>query len=76
MSCNYCVRQDEVSDESGRKYLVYGIDVLNNDGRVLKSIPDVFFDRNEAENFVELCNKKQLDQIHLEDVVMDIIVCL
>lgn len=76
MSCNYCLRQDEVYNESGRKYLAYGIDVLDDGGCVLKSVSDVFFNLKEAENFVEICNKKQLDPIHLEDVVMDVIICL
>ena len=37
----------------------------------LSHISDVFLNKAEAEHFVELCNRLQLDIIHLPDVIED-----
>ena len=34
-------------------------------------ISDVFLNKKEAEHFVELCNRLQLDIVHLPDVIED-----
>lgn len=76
MSCKFCVRCDEVFDECGEKHLVYGIDVFDAAGNVLDSIPDIFDNEKEAQNFARLCNKKELSEVHIRDVVMDIVIYL
>ncbi len=71
MSYIYYMRADTIYDEDGKPYIVYGIEAINPQGEVLSSFPDVFFDKQKAENFVKLCNDSSLDIIHLSDVVED-----
>ncbi len=59
-------------DENGVKHTVYGMEVHQN-GRVMRAIADIFFDKKRALHFVELCNRLQLDPIHLDDVIEDIL---
>ena len=72
---NYIYRLNEttVTDEEGKKHIVYGIDAIDKCGNILASYTDIFFDRTKAENFVALCNKCELELIHLPDVVEDAI---
>ena len=72
---NYIYRLNEttVTDEEGKKHIVYGIDAIDKFGNVLASYTDIFFDRTKAENFVALCNECELELIHLPDVVEDAI---
>ncbi len=74
MSYIYYMRTDTIYDEDGKPHIVYGIEAISLQGEVLSSFPDVFFDKQEAENFVKLCNDSGLDIIHLSDVVEDAIV--
>ena len=72
---NYIYRLNEttITDENGEKYTVYGIDAVNDNGYILESHTDIFFDRLKAEEFVSLCNECELELIHLPDVVEDAI---
>ncbi len=58
----------------GTPYITYGIIARATDNRVLAMIQDVTTDRLQAENFVNLCNCKNLSPEHLGDVVADFIV--
>ena len=71
MSYTYCMRKDTIHDEDGKRYTVYGIEAVNSKGKILESFPDIFFDRQEAKRFVNLCNENDLELIHLADVVED-----
>ena len=71
MPCTYRMRKDSIYDEDGNKYTVYGIEAVDPNGNVLVSFPDIFFDKQKAEHFVNLCNKNVLELIHLADVVED-----
>ena len=44
----YCIRKDIVFDEDGNKHTVYGIEAINSNGKILVSLPDVFFDKQKA----------------------------
>ncbi len=70
MKYTYKVRVDIKHDEDGRVHTVYGIDLLCNDD-IVKSLPDIFFDRSRAEQLAELCNSLDLSPLHLEDVAED-----
>lgn len=60
--------------ELGR-YIAYGICVYSEEARmILKSISDVFIERDKVEKLVALCNENKLDPIHLSEVVQDAIV--
>lgn len=65
------MRIDTIHDEYGRKYTVYGIESIDSKGKILQSYPDIFFDRQKAERFVNLCNENDLSLIHLADAVED-----
>ena len=68
----YCkVREDFISDVHKNTVPVYGVDAFDEAGRVVKSIPDIFFEKEKAESFVALCNSSNLQPIHLADVVAD-----
>ena len=67
----YILRTDVVTDEENLKYTVYGITALDSFGNVLNTFEDIFFNKQKAEEFVELCNDEKLELIHLQDVVED-----
>lgn len=69
----YILRTDVVTDEENQKYTVYGITALDNFGNVLNTFEDIFFSKQKAEEFVELCNDEKLELIHLQDVVEDVL---
>lgn len=56
MAYTYCVRKNIVQDEEKKAYTVYGIEAVGSGGEILSSFSDVFFDRQRAERFAELCN--------------------
>lgn len=66
----YKIRADTISSESGKKYIVYGIELWSYGKRIL-SIPDVFLSFFKAENLINLCNTLQLDPIHIMEVLED-----
>ncbi len=69
----YILRTDIVTDEENRKHTVYGITALDSFGNVLKTAQDIFFCKQKAEEFIELCNSGKLELIHLQNVVEDIV---
>lgn len=68
------MRTDIVKDEDNQKYTVYGITALDNFGNMLKTFEDIFFNKDKAEEFVELCNEEKLELIHLQHVVEDALI--
>lgn len=70
----YILRTDIVKDEENAEFTVYGITALNNDGKVLDTYSDIFFDKQKAIEFVSLCNSEKLELIHLKDVVEDALI--
>lgn len=68
---SYRMQKNTVQDERKQMHTVYGIEAIDSAGKILSSFPDVFFDRQTAERFVDLCNDGKLSLIHLRDVVTD-----
>ena len=68
----YVIRQDVVADEEGTEYTVWGVDLFEN-GTLLESVPDVFFEREKADYYIGLFNELELDPVHLYDVIEDIL---
>ena len=68
------VRQELRTDELGR-YVTYGIRV-SLDGRQLELVSDVTTDERAAQRLANLCTSEQLDPIHLNDVIEDLLVDL
>ncbi len=73
MSYTYRLRTDIVEDEEGNSFTVYGIEAVDPAGQILESVPDLFFDRQEAEQFVKLCIEEELCLVHLMDVAEDVL---
>ena len=67
----YVLCSDIVTDEDNNKYTVYGITAINYNNQILDSIPDIFFDKEKAEEFIELCNCEKVELIHLQDLAED-----
>ena len=67
----YSVRCDRL-DLHGNVTRVYGVDV--RDGKcTVKSSVNLFVSKEEAEDFVAICNRLDLDIIHFDDVVLDLL---
>ena len=56
----YILRSDILTDEDDNDHIVYGITAKNTNNEVLDSIPDIFFDKNRAKDFVSFCNDKNV----------------
>ena len=72
MKYEYRVRTDVVFDEDENPHTVYGVDLFVN-GEVKRSVPDVFFEKGRADEFVGACNTLHLRPMHLDDAVEDAI---
>ena len=72
MMVEYFMRRDKVTDETGKRIVVYGIDVVIDD-EVVRSVRDVFCDAADAERFIRLCNLLELNPVHLDDAIADAI---
>ena len=49
----------------------YGVKALDKNGKVVKQIDNVFYDKDKAEDFVTLCNSEKVELIHLQNVAED-----
>lgn len=69
MKYAYKLRTDIVESEDGEKFTVFGIDIKTHFGCVLESVPDIFFDRKQAEDFVERCNREEVSVLFIMDEI-------
>lgn len=74
-SYTYKVRAGQIPNEDGIAVPVYGIEVWENQtDSLICAIEDVFTSRCQAKELAELCNRLELDPIHLYDVIEDALV--
>lgn len=73
MKTIYRLRKDSAHDSEEALHIAYGIEALNEQGYVVESIENVFFNKATATNFIALCNELDLSLLHLFDVVEDIL---
>lgn len=71
MQYTYSVRCD-IRNIRGKERKVYGIDASYED-EVLRSSVNLFDRKEDAENFARICNKLDLDVIHFDDVILDLL---
>lgn len=71
LNCIYKLGSGYIFDEDGNAVVTYGIVAVDSEGNILKSVPDVFLDKAQAEKFIRLCNSQKLELIHLLDVIED-----
>ena len=65
----YSVICEEMISEEGREYTAYGIRAESKDNALV--ISDISTEKEEINTLVELCNREELDIIHIYDVVED-----
>lgn len=73
MQVIYKLRTDTVTDENNRKHTMYGIIALDKFENILKTVKNIFYNKQKAEEFIELCNREKLELIHLQDVIEDMV---
>ena len=61
------------TDEDGVEHKTYGISATDTGGNISATYRDIFFDKEVAGNFVDLCNKNKLELCHLSDVIEDVL---
>ncbi|MBR2474157.1 MAG: hypothetical protein IKB51_03915 [Clostridia bacterium] len=72
MKCDYRMREDRITDEEGIQHTVYGVEAWSKN-ELVRSVPDVFFDRALAEHYIGLFNSLDLRLCHLDDVIEDVL---
>ena len=71
MSHTYRLNETTVKDKDGIIYTFYGIDAVNEKGKIVKSFTKIFYERSRAQDLVTLCNECELSIIHLANLVDD-----
>lgn len=72
MSNVYKVTEELICDEGG-EHRAFGIQLQTEDGESIAYLPSLFFDRQRAECFTELCNRLALSPRHLSEIADDIL---
>ncbi len=73
----YNIVKETINQPPLGKYIAYGVSVCSqqkNSCKEIVYISDVFTDINMAQKFVELCNKEQLDPVHLPELIEDMLI--
>ncbi len=73
MHGTYRIREDDLYDEQGRMWTVYGIEAIDGRGDILACFADLFFDRGSAWAFVCLCNEQQVELLHLPEIIDNVL---
>lgn len=68
----YKVRKDILETEDGERCTVYGIDIIQN-SKIIKSVGDLFFDKESAENFAKLCHYKNIPPEKVEKAASQVL---
>lgn len=73
----YIIRTDEIKDEDGKLFTVYGFDVvLPDNNEIVDSYPDIFFDMENAEKFIEGLNNSDIEANHIPEIIEDVLCAL
>lgn len=64
----YKINHSKVKDEGGKLHDTYGISFKN------KEIKDICLDKNKVFKLVQLCNKLQVEETQIDDVIEDFLV--
>ena len=74
ISYTYQLNTTVTVDENKNPLSVFGIDAVNQKGQIVMSVPDLFFNKQEAEHLVALCNEGELSLLHLTEIAEDALV--
>lgn len=69
----YSLAEDVFTDEEGLNHKTYGISAKDFNGNICALYPDIFFDKHNAQNLVNLCNESKLELCHILDVIEDVL---
>lgn len=72
----YRAVQEEYHDHDLGVYTAFGVcayQIIEQQQEQVAYIPDVFLSTETAQHFVEICNRLQLEIIHLREVIEDAI---
>ncbi len=72
MKCEYCIQKENITIEDSGMHTVYGIE-LWQDGKLIRTVRDVFCNKATAEHYIALFNKFELSPMHLDDIIEEII---
>ena len=68
--CSYTVLSQVLKNDEGEEYLAYGITVMSGDKEIV-SVSDVSTNYEDMRLLAETCTRKELDPIHIKDVIED-----
>lgn len=71
---NYNIFVEVLKNEDSGAYTSYGIVVCsmeNNQRKEVLRVSDVSTKKERIENLIDLCNKEQLEPVHIYDVIED-----
>lgn len=72
----FTIREDKLTLEEEDTKTVYGIDIWQEKQNIrycVKSIPDIFFVRKEAEAFARFYQDNNVSLVHIDDIIEDIL---
>jgi hypothetical protein len=69
----FSLRADTLNSDENDDLTVYGIDVTDSSGKMLRSVPDIFTDFEKASDFAELCNNMDIPLDYLDYIIEDIL---
>ena len=72
LAIRYCLIEQVIENPELGAYTSYAVAILRDD-QYTRIVPDVFLDRCKAKEFIERCNLLELDPIHLDDAIEDIL---
>lgn len=67
----YFLEESKFEDEDEIIRDVFGICAKDSEGNTRATYPDLFFERQRAVDFVDMCNEVELEICHLPDVIED-----
>lgn len=65
----YKIRTDNLCTEENHKYTAYGITVTDCNNKLLKTIPDLFYNKSKAQKFIDGCNSGRILFDYLQYIV-------
>lgn len=75
MQLTYEMTENTFTNNDGTHINIYGIKAVGKIGfkkKILAYIPNIFIDKDNAKEFISLCNTEKLELRHLKNVVDDI----
>ncbi len=69
----YKIRIDKFNFEEIGDCDTYGIDVFDDNNTLVKSVPDISFNKEEISGLIKDCNDLEVDVCHIDNIIEDFI---